>query len=91
MQANYGYSDGSGDYFIILDTDLCNGCGDCVTACPEHVFEVAPDDYGKKVAAVKEAVTSRISYVCPGFKSCSSNIESTCHVVCKVNAISHTW
>ncbi|MBI4287536.1 MAG: 4Fe-4S binding protein [Chloroflexi bacterium] len=91
MEANYGYSDGSGDYFIIVDTDKCNGCGDCVTACPERVFEVAPDDYGKKVALVKESVASKVSYVCPGYKPCSANVETTCHTACKMGAISHTW
>jgi hypothetical protein len=28
--ANYGYKDGSGEYFITLDTDKCDGCGKCV-------------------------------------------------------------
>ena len=29
MKANYGYKDGSGDFFITIDTDLCNTCGPC--------------------------------------------------------------
>ncbi|MBW1829530.1 MAG: 4Fe-4S binding protein [Deltaproteobacteria bacterium] len=44
MLANYGYKDGSGDFFITLDTDKCDGCGDCVTACPNGVFEVVDED-----------------------------------------------
>ena len=32
--ANYGYTDGSGDWYIRIDTALCTGCGDCVAACP---------------------------------------------------------
>ena len=43
MLANYGYSDGSGNYFITIDTEKCNRCGDCVAACPsgaakQHLF-----------------------------------------------------
>jgi NAD-dependent dihydropyrimidine dehydrogenase PreA subunit len=34
VQAHYGYKDGSGDYFIIIDTDKCNGCGICEHECP---------------------------------------------------------
>ena len=30
MIANYGFKDGSGDWFIVIDTDKCNGCGKCV-------------------------------------------------------------
>ena len=26
--ANYGYTDGSGDYYIIVDTDKCDGESD---------------------------------------------------------------
>ena len=28
MKANYGYKDGSGEFFITLDTDRCTACGD---------------------------------------------------------------
>lgn len=40
MRANYGYKDGSGEYFITIDTDKYNGCGDCVPACPYGVLGV---------------------------------------------------
>ena len=43
MIANYGYKDGSGDFFIAIDTDKCNGCGDCVSACPYGVYVVGED------------------------------------------------
>jgi len=91
MLANYGYSDGTGDYFIIVDTDKCDGCGRCVEACPEKVFEVAPDDYDRPVARVRDELTTRISYVCPGYNNCSRAREMTCHTVCRPGAISHTW
>ena len=43
--ANYGYTDGSGDWYIRIDTGLCTGCGDCVAACPAGLFELAEDEY----------------------------------------------
>lgn len=91
MEANYGYSDGTGDYFIIIDTDKCDGCGLCISACPQGVFEVAMDDYGKMVARVKDEVVNRISYACSGFNSeCGARAEN-CHTVCQPGAIGHTW
>ena len=44
MLANYGYKDASGDFFITIDTDRCNGCAQCVSACPVAVFAVADED-----------------------------------------------
>lgn len=40
MLANYGYKDGSGKFFITIDTNKCNGCADSVSACPASVLEV---------------------------------------------------
>ena len=34
MKANYGYKDGSGEYYITIDTELCNSCSKCVEVCP---------------------------------------------------------
>ena len=45
MIANYGYKDGSGEFFISIDTDKCNGCGDCVPVCPPRLLEMAADEY----------------------------------------------
>lgn len=89
--ANYGYSDGSGDYLITIDTSKCDGCGRCFECCPAEVFEVAPDDAGKPVARVKDEVVSCLSHVCPGFEFCSASLTGNCHAVCKQKAISHSW
>ena len=59
MIANYGYKDGSGDYFIAIDTEKCNGCKDCVSTCPYGVMDVGPDENDplsdEEVAFVTEA------------------------------------
>ncbi len=33
-KVHYGYTDGTGEYFIAIDTGRCDGCGECVSACP---------------------------------------------------------
>ena len=43
MMANWGYQDGSGNYFITIDTDKCDGCSACVEACPQGVLELGED------------------------------------------------
>ena len=90
-RVQYGYSDATGNYFITIDNERCDGCGECVTACPAQVFAVVPDDNGKPKAAVKEEVRKKISLLCPGFPACSRTLEMNCHRVCPKDAISHTW
>ena len=62
--ANYGYTDGSGDYYLVVDTDKCDGCGKCVEACPQDVMEVIADDYDDMVAVVREEHRKNLKYVC---------------------------
>ncbi|MEW6034457.1 MAG: 4Fe-4S binding protein [Chloroflexota bacterium] len=90
MIANYGYADGSGEYFITIDTDRCDGCGECVKVCPRGLFEVAPDDYDNLVARVKDEFVKKVSYICPGYHRCSSQ-GADCHSACAREAIAHTW
>ena len=91
MIAQYGYADGSGEYYIIIDTDKCDGCEECVKVCPQEVFEIALDDYDKAVARVKEDVIKSIHYICLGDHRRCANEENNCHTVCPQDAISHTW
>ncbi len=91
MLANYGYSDGSGTYYITLDTDKCNGCGDCVTACPQQMFVVEPDDYDDDKAVIKEAMRKDVKYLCAPCKPTSGPRELPCEVGCAPGAIVHSW
>jgi len=91
MIANYGYKDGSGEYFIALDTDLCNGCGDCVPRCPGGVFEIILNDYDEKVAAVTDAQRRKLKYSCAPCKPVSDRPVLPCVAACKPGAIHHSW
>ena len=68
MIANYGYRDGAGYFFISIDTDKCNGCGECVKACPRGVLELALNEVDPLsdalVAVVTEAQRKKIRYTC---------------------------
>ena len=33
---------------VTFDTDLCKGCGLCVTACPKGIVKLAADKINKK-------------------------------------------
>lgn len=94
MIANFGYKDGSGDYFISIDTDKCTGCGDCIPVCPSNVFEIRENEYDPlaedEMAAVTEEQRKKIKYACAGCKG-DSNKELPCIVACSYDAISHSW
>ena len=90
-KVQYGYSDGTGSYFITIDTGKCNGCGKCVSACPSGILEMAPDENGQLKAIVKEEARKKLALLCPGNEACRRNIELNCQGACPQNAISHTW
>ncbi len=95
MIANYGYSDGAGDFFITVDTNRCDGCGACVDACPAYCFDVGhdPDDplRDEPVATVSDAVRKRIRYACGECKRDEANAPLPCVKACRPGAISHSW
>jgi NAD-dependent dihydropyrimidine dehydrogenase PreA subunit len=58
MIAYYGFKDGSGDWFLAIDTDKCDGCSKYTHACPANVLKVGEDEYDpfrdEPVAKVRE-------------------------------------
>ncbi|MDD5009855.1 MAG: 4Fe-4S binding protein [Syntrophorhabdaceae bacterium] len=102
MKASYGYKDGSGDFFITIDTDLCNGCGACITACPAGVFVVGEDENDplieNPVAAVAKDQRKKIKYACGPCKPASTHKPASnrpaklpCQAACEPGAIEHSW
>lgn len=96
MLANYGYSDGSGNYFITIDTDKCNACGACVTACPAQIFEVVNEDPNDPLnedplAVVVQEKKKKLKYECGFCKLPTDRPPLPCLMACKPGAISHSW
>ncbi len=89
---HYGYSDGSGEYYIIIDTDKCNSCGKCIRECPQSTLwleSVFIDLEDKIVASVKEEFRRKIKYVCAACKP-ESGI-TPCILACENKALICTW
>lgn len=92
MITHYGYSDGSGDYYITIDGDKCNACGKCVSQCPQSALELEAmfiDFDDKIVASVKEDQRKKIKYTC---EPCKPEANSArCEHACENKAIKCTW
>lgn len=97
MLANYGYEDGSGTYFITIDTDKCSACTGrhCLDACPEGIFQTELDDYDDEVICVREGVRNRLRQICAACKSYdrmqSGKYILPCLKACPKDAIIHSW
>jgi len=95
MKANYGYKDGSGEYFITVDTEKCTGCADCVSACPAGIFEVVADPFDplaeNDVAVVKEEHRNKLKYSCAPCKPTGERPPLPCIAACTPGAIEHSW
>ena len=94
MLAYYGFKDGSGDWFISVDTDKCDGCGKCVEACPARILEIASDEHDpfreEPVARVKEAERNKIRYNCAPCQPGYGDNPSPCVLACKPGAIAQS-
>ena len=96
MLANYGYKDASGDFFITIDTGKCDGCGDCVLACPAGVLEILQEDPNdplreEAVAVVAENKRKKLKYECAPCKPAGAKEPLPCVTACRTGAISHSW
>lgn len=86
MLANYGYADGSGSFYITIDTDKCDACGKCAEECPNNVIEMVLDDYDETVPIVRDELVNQIGVICE-----ISTCRYKCEEVCSHKAISHSW
>lgn len=92
MIANYGFRDGSGEWYITIDTDKCNGCGKCQVVCPSKILEVGADEVdifrGKPVVFVKYEERKKVRYSCAPCRPGYGEEIVPCAGVCKPKAIS---
>ena len=91
MKVQYGYSDGTGEYFITIDHNLCNGCGECAAICPAGIFTMEKDGASPPRAVVTEGCRKKLALLCPGAAACPLGKESNCRSVCPAGAIIHSW
>ena len=96
MIVHYGYSDGSGEFYITMDTDLCDGCGACASACPAGVLAVLPEDphdpfREMPVAVVREEARQKIMYVCGPCHPPGARPPLPCVAACPTAAVGHSW
>ena len=94
MIANYGYEDGSGSYYISIDTDKCSICPNrgCINGCPEEIFEMEIDDWDNEIALIKESTRNELKFICAECKPRSNCSELLpCQAACTLRAIAHSW
>ena len=89
-----GFKDGSGEWFVIVDTEKCNGCGKCVEACPANVLEVGEDEYDpfneEPVVRVREEERNKVRYSCAPCQPGYGEKPPPCVAACEPAAISHS-
>lgn len=88
----YGYQDGSGEYYIVIDAEKCDGCADCIKVCPKCALKLETvfiDLEDKLVAVVTEEQRKKIKYTCFPCKPEDGNVP--CVQACNQNAIKCIW
>ena len=92
MITHYGYYDGSGEYYIVIDSDKCSGCGKCAQKCPQKALQLETefiDLEDKTVAAVTEEHRKKIKYTCASCKPENNLIP--CVLACEAKAVKSVW
>jgi Fe-S-cluster-containing hydrogenase component 2 len=91
MIIHYGYSDGSGKFYVSIDAEKCDACKNCIEKCPQKIFTldtVMIDIDDKLVAVVEEEQRKKIKYTCA---ACHQAKELHCVRACEKGAIAATW
>lgn len=91
MIANYGYEDGSGHYYIKIDTGKCAECADkaCIEVCPDKLFIVELDDFDDEVVVIREDGRNTLQQSCASCKA--DGKAGLCAVHCEPEAIGFSW
>lgn len=92
MITHYGYSDGSGEFYVVIDAEKCSGCEKCVEKCPQKALEMDTlliDLEDKVVATVTEQHRKKIKYTCSSCRPESGS--SPCVLACLPQAIKCIW
>jgi NAD-dependent dihydropyrimidine dehydrogenase PreA subunit len=89
---HYGYCDGSGEFYIVVDSDKCSGCAKCVQVCPQKALKLETefiDLEDKTVATITEDHRKKIKYTC---SACHPETGKTpCVLSCEQGAIKCVW
>ncbi len=91
MIANYGYEDGSGHYYIKIDTAKCAECAvkKCIEVCIEKLFATELDDFDDEVVVIREDVRHTLQTNCARCKA--EEKAEPCVAACEANAIAFSW
>jgi ferredoxin len=91
MITHYGYTDGSGKFYVSIDAEKCNGCRSCIEVCPSAILAIDTvmiDIDDKDVAVVLETQRKKLKYTCA---ACHQENKIPCVAACKEGAIVATW
>jgi len=94
MIANYGFEDGSGEYYIRIDTAKCKSCNErkCVDRCPGKIFVLDVDDWDDEIVIVKKDKCNLLKSICAECKPLRNRSELLpCEESCQLQAIRHFW
>ncbi|MEM0216959.1 MAG: 4Fe-4S binding protein [Candidatus Bathyarchaeia archaeon] len=82
----------SGEYYIVIDSDKCDGCEDCAKKCPKSVLEAVKmmvDIEERCLISVKEEYRNKLRYVCA--QCMPEKTKPPCVATCEKNAIEWIW